>query len=141
MDEGKTSKDRVGPRTGAGLGRPAAAVWGASLAGLAVVLGAFGVHTLARMVSADRLQVWDTAVRFQMYHALGLLVIAALPRPARLASLLLLVGVIIFSGTLYLLVLTGVRALGAVTPIGGVFMIVGWALLALAQARRPPTGE
>lgn len=124
-----------------GLDRRAAAVWGASLAGLAVVLGAFGVHTLARLVSPDDMQVWETAVRFQMYHALGLLVIGALPRHARLASLLLLVGTIVFSGTLYLLVATGVRALGAVTPLGGLLLIAGWTLLAVSLAHGPSASD
>ena len=119
----------------AGLGRRAAAAWGASLAGLAVVLGAFGVHTLAPMLSSNRMNVWETAVRFQMYHALGLLVIGALPRSSRLAALLLLVGSLIFSGSLYILVLTGVTVLGAVTPLGGLLMIAGWALLAYTLAR------
>ncbi len=123
---------------GIGLGRRAAAAWGASLAGLAVVMGAFGVHGLAAMVSADRLQVWETAVRFQMYHGLGLLAIAGLPRPARLASLLLVVGSLIFSGSLYVLVGTGVAVLGAITPLGGVLQIAGWALLAVTLARREP---
>ncbi len=121
---------------GMGLDPRAAAAWGASLAGVAVVLGAFGVHGLAGMVSADRLQVWETAVRFQMYHALALLLIGALPTRARLASLLLLVGVAVFSGSLYLLVATGVTALGAITPVGGLLMIAGWALLALSLVRR-----
>ncbi|HKI55954.1 MAG TPA: DUF423 domain-containing protein [Trueperaceae bacterium] len=130
-----------GNERGPGLDRRSAAVWGASLAGLAVVMGAFGVHSLAPLVSADRLQVWETAVRFQMYHALGLLAIGALPRPARLAALLLVVGVIIFSGSLYLLVLTGVAVLGAITPLGGLSMIVGWVLLALSLARREPATD
>ncbi|MEJ2666030.1 MAG: DUF423 domain-containing protein [Deinococcales bacterium] len=101
-------------------------------------MGAFGVHGLAAVVSADRLQVWETAVRFQMYHGLGLLAIAGLPRPARLASLLLVVGSLIFSGSLYLLVGTGVAVLGAITPLGGALQIAGWALLAVTLARREP---
>jgi len=120
---------------GAGLGPRGAAVWGASLAGLAVVFGAFGVHTLAPLLGSQRMGVWETAVRFQMYHALGLLVIAALPRSSRLAALLLVVGSLIFSGSLYLLVLTGVGLLGAITPLGGLLQIAGWALLAVGLAR------
>ncbi|HKI57903.1 MAG TPA: DUF423 domain-containing protein [Trueperaceae bacterium] len=143
MSVGRGAGRGAGLRGGlrVGLGRRASAVWGASLAGMAVVLGAFGVHTLARLVSADRLQVWETAVRFEMYHALGLLLIAALPGPARLASLLLLVGTLIFSGTLYLLVVTGVPILGAVTPLGGLLLIAGWALLAVSLARRLPASD
>jgi uncharacterized membrane protein YgdD (TMEM256/DUF423 family) len=119
-----------------GLGPRGSAVWGASLAGLAVVFGAFGVHALAPLLGTERMGVWETAVRFQMYHALGLLLIAALPRSSRLAALSLLVGSLIFSGSLYLLVLTGVTVLGAVTPLGGLLQIVGWALLAVSLARR-----
>lgn len=125
-------------RSGVGLERRAAAVWGASLAGLAVALGAFGVHTLASIVSAERLQVWDTAVRFQMYHALALLALAALPRATRVAALLLVTGTVIFSGSLYVLVLSNVAALGAVTPVGGVLLIAGWAVLAIGLARGEP---
>jgi uncharacterized membrane protein YgdD (TMEM256/DUF423 family) len=120
---------------GPGLGRRGAAAWGASLAGLAVVLGAFGVHILGPILSSDRMNVWETAVRFQMYHALGLLVIGALPRSSRLAALLLLVGSLVFSGSLYILVLTGVAVLGAITPLGGLMQIAGWALLAFTLAR------
>jgi len=105
------------------------------LAGLAVVLGAFGVHTLAPLLGSERMAVWETAVRFQMYHALGLLLIAALPRTNRLAALLLLVGSLVFSGSLYVLVLTGVGLLGAITPIGGLLQIAGWAWLAVGLAR------
>jgi uncharacterized membrane protein YgdD (TMEM256/DUF423 family) len=119
----------------AGLGPRGAAVWGAVLAGLAVVFGAFGVHTLAPLVGSQRMGVWETAVRFQMYHALGLLLIAALPPTPRLAPLLLLVGTLIFSGSLYVLVLTDVGLLGAVTPLGGLFLIAGWAWLAVSLAR------
>jgi uncharacterized membrane protein YgdD (TMEM256/DUF423 family) len=126
--------ERRSVRSG-GLGPRGAAVWGASLAGLAVVFGAFGVHTLAPLVGSQRMGVWETAVRFQMYHALGLLLIAALPRSNRWAALLLLVGSLIFSGSLYVLVLTGVGLLGAVTPLGGLLQIAGWALLAVGFAR------
>ncbi len=119
----------------AGLSPRGSAVWGASLAGLAVVFGAFGVHTLAPVLGSQRMGVWETAVRFQMYHALGLLLIAALPRSSRLAALLLLVGSIIFSGSLYVLVLTGVGVLGAITPLGGLLQIAGWAVLAVGLAR------
>lgn len=117
-------------RAGAGLSPRAAAGWGAVLAGLAVVLGAFGVHSLAAVLPADRMTVWETAVRFEMYHALGLLAVGALRPRTRLAPLLLLLGTVIFSGSLYLLVVTGVDLLGAVTPLGGLLQIAGWALLA-----------
>lgn len=102
--------------------------------------GAFGAHGLKAHVSADLLAVWQTAVLYQLVHGLGLLGVAAL-RPqlhARLASagiLFLLAGVLIFSGSLYALVLSGVRGIGAITPFGGVSFIIGWLLVALAALR------
>lgn len=128
-------------RSAPGLSPSAAAAWGAGLAGLAVVLGAFGVHSLAAVLSAQRMDVWETAVRFEMYHALGLLAVGALRPRTRLAPLLLLIGTLIFSGSLYLLVATGVTLLGAVTPLGGLLQIAGWALLAwsLATDGRAPS--
>ncbi len=102
--------------------------------------GAFGAHGLKAHVSADLLAVWQTAVLYQLVHGLGLLGVAAL-RPqlhARLASagiLFLLAGVLIFSGSLYALVLSGVRGIGAITPFGGVSFMIGWLLVALAALR------
>ena len=112
---------------------------GAFLGGLAVAAGAFGAHALKSRVAADMLAVWDTAARYQMLHALALLGLAwAVTRwpDAGLAATawLWLAGVLIFSGSLYLLVLTGHRWLGAVTPIGGVALIAGWAWAALRVA-------
>ncbi len=121
-------------RAGIGLSPATAAAWGAALAGVAVVLGAFGVHTLAAVLPASTMDVWETAVRFEMYHALGLLAVGALRPRTRLAPLLLLLGTLVFSGSLYLLVATGVKLLGAVTPLGGLLQIGGWALLAWSLA-------
>jgi uncharacterized membrane protein YgdD (TMEM256/DUF423 family) len=108
----------------------------ALLAMTGVALGAFGTHGLQGTVSARDLATFETAVRYQMFHALGLLAVAwALDRwpggAARWSALLLLVGTVIFSGTLYVLVFSGLRWLGAVTPLGGVCLILGWALLAV----------
>lgn len=109
---------------------------------LGVGTGAFGAHGLRAHVTPDMLAIWQTAVMYQLVHALGLLAIAAL-RPllaARLASMaagFLLVGIGIFSGSLYALVLTGIRGIGAITPIGGVFFMIGWLLLAAAALRAP----
>jgi uncharacterized membrane protein YgdD (TMEM256/DUF423 family) len=108
---------------------------GSLLAALGVGLGAFGAHGLKAAVSAERLAVFETGVRYQMYGALGLLALAwAIDRwpERRLATAvwLLVVGTVIFSGSLYLLVLTDTPRLGAVTPFGGVAMIGGWALAA-----------
>lgn len=107
---------------------------GAFLAGLAVVLGAFGAHTLETRVTPERLDVFETGVRYHMYHALALLFVswAAHQWPSWQitgAGYLFLAGILIFSGSLYLLVLTDTPWLGAITPIGGLAFISGWALL------------
>lgn len=105
--------------------------------------GAFGAHGLKARISADMLAVWQTAVLYQLVHALGLLSVAAV-RPllhTRLASFaagFLLAGVVLFSGSLYALALTGVRVIGAITPVGGVCFMLGWLLLAIAALRKPP---
>lgn len=109
---------------------------------LGVGTGAFGAHGLKAHVSADMLAVWQTAVLYQLVHAGGLLAIAALhpwlhPRLGNIAAALLIAGVLIFSGSLYALVLTGAGVLGAITPIGGVSFMGGWLLLALAALRAP----
>lgn len=107
---------------------------------LGVGTGAFGAHGLRAHVGPDMLAVWQTAVLYQFVHALGLLAIAAL-RPRLHAGLVtaavcfLLAGILIFSGSLYALVLSGMRVLGAITPIGGVSFMIGWLLLALAAWR------
>lgn len=111
--------------------------FGAVAAGIAVALGAFGAHGLEGRVSADRLATFRTGVRYQMYHSLALLVVGWLSRQPsgwspflHWAGYCFAAGILIFSGTLYLLVLTDTRWLGAVTPLGGVAFIAGWALLA-----------
>lgn len=105
-----------------------------------VATGAFGTHGLRAHVGPDMLATWQTAVLYQMIHALGMVGIAALQarlhqRLASLAAFFLLAGILIFSGSLYALVLSNVRMLGAITPIGGVSFMLGWLLLALAAAR------
>lgn len=110
-------------------------VLGSLLAGLAVGLGAFGAHGLRETLSAADLDTFEVGVRYQMYHALALLAVAwAATRwdsPTLVAAgWLFVAGILIFSGSLYLLVITGPRWLGAVTPVGGVAFLVGWALLA-----------
>jgi len=112
---------------------------GAFLGGLGVVAGAFGAHALRARVGADMLAIWETAARYQMLHALALLGLAwAVTRwpDAGLGATawLWLAGVLIFSGSLYLLVLTGRRWLGAVTPVGGLALIAGWAWAAFKVA-------
>jgi len=121
---------------------------GSILAGLGVVFGAFGAHALKATLNPQLLETFETGVRYQMYHGLGLLALAwAVGRwpERRLAppAWLLLMGTIVFSGSLYLLVLTGARWFGAVTPFGGVALIAGWGLAAwrlLASGGRPAGG-
>lgn len=111
-------------------------VAGAILAATGVALGAFGAHGLRAVLSPQQLGWWNTAVQYQLWHALGLLALAALPvkRKADPAALLAL-GTSIFSGSLYLIALTDLRWLGMVTPLGGTLMIAGWLLLTWRAAR------
>ena len=108
--------------------------------------GAFGAHGLRAHVAPDMLAVWQTAVLYQMVHALGLLAVAAM-RPrlhCRFASasvLFLLAGVALFSGSLYLLVLTETRGIGAITPVGGVSFMIGWLLLAVSALKGGPQND
>jgi len=108
---------------------------GTILAGIGVALGAFGAHALKARMSPELLGTFETGVRYQMYHALGLLALAwAISRwPDRRlmpAAWLLFGGTAVFSGSLYLLVLSGTRWLGAITPLGGVALIAGWSWIA-----------
>ncbi len=103
---------------------------GAMLAALGVALGAFGAHGLKTRLDPAMLANFETGVRYQMYAALALMVLGTQAGQLR-APLFLLLGAVIFSGTLYLLSLTGVKWLGAITPIGGVLLIVGLVLAAL----------
>lgn len=105
---------------------------------LGVALGAFGAHGLKTRVAPDMLIVWQTGVQYHLVHALGLLLIGILcqlmPDPAlvRNAGWALLVGVLLFSGSLYVMVLSGVRVLGIITPFGGIAFLIGWLLLIIA---------
>lgn len=125
---------------------------GALCAALAVAFGAFGAHALEGRVSADMLAIYDTGARYHFLHALGMVAVGVLAlfhgtRPgadkpgarndavaARLvwAALLMLTGIVLFSGSLYTMALTGHRWLGAVTPVGGIAFIVAWAVFAWA---------
>jgi len=113
---------------------------GSLFAGLGVALGAFAAHGLRNSLSANDLTTFEVGVRYQMYHAFALL--AAAWAAARweggavvTAGWFFVAGIVLFSGSLYLLVLTGPRWLGAITPIGGVAFLVGWALLAWTALR------
>jgi uncharacterized membrane protein YgdD (TMEM256/DUF423 family) len=114
---------------------------GALSGAMAVALGAFGAHGLKTRLPADLLAIFETGVRYQMYHALALLAVAwAVTRwsgsnlPAA-AGWLFVAGTLLFSCSLYLLALTGQRWLGAITPLGGVAFVAGWVCLALAAWR------
>ncbi len=109
---------------------------GALLAALGVALGAFGAHGLRSLLDANALAWWQTAVQYQMWHAVGLVALGAarLPR-SLLPAALLAAGTVIFAGTLYLMALGGPRWLGAVTPVGGSLMILGWVVLAWQALR------
>lgn len=104
---------------------------GAASGFVAVAAGAFGAHGLRNTLSAELLKVFDTGARYQMYHALALVLVASLPmtRATATAGWLFVAGTVLFSGSLYLLSLTGVTALGAITPLGGLCFLAGWAAL------------
>lgn len=113
---------------------------GSVLALLAVALGAFGAHALKSRLASDLLATFEVGVRYQMYHALALLAVAwactRWPGPWLSASgWLFAAGIVVFSGSLYVLALTGVRWLGAITPLGGILLIAGWLCLAWGAAR------
>jgi uncharacterized membrane protein YgdD (TMEM256/DUF423 family) len=113
------------------------------LAFLGVGAGAFGAHFLKTRLSTDMLANFETAARYQMYHALALLVVGALIQFNSTrsrgwfvaASWCFLLGTVVFSGSLYALCLTGIKVLGAVTPIGGLGLLAGWLLLAAGAAK------
>ncbi|WP_026464744.1 DUF423 domain-containing protein [Adhaeribacter aquaticus] len=107
-------------------------VIGALLGALGVMIGAFGAHGLAKILEANgRTETFETAVKYHMYHALAMLVTGLIlfnvpSKFIHLAGLFFLIGVLIFSGSLYILSLTNIKWLGAITPIGGLFLIAGW---------------
>ena len=109
--------------------------------GLSVAGGAFGAHALREKISERSLEIFDTGARYQMYHALALLLVAMLmsrldspPTTLLVSGWLFIIGVVIFSGSLYALSLTGIKSLGAVAPLGGLALILGWGALAVAGA-------
>lgn len=108
---------------------------GALLAFLGVALGAFGAHALKARLSADLLQAWNTAVLYHLLHAVALFALGLYAKSAgadvKTGSAFLLAGILLFSGSLYALALTGIRPLGAITPIGGVLFLIGWGWIAL----------
>lgn len=124
-----------------------ALIAGAFFAGLSVILGAFGAHALKEVLAADQLQTFETGVRYEMYHGIALLITGVLSQTIqnkmiRLSAIFFIIGTILFSGSLYLLVSlkasgqVGLGGLGLITPIGGVFFILGWILLILAIIKK-----
>lgn len=113
------------------------------LLALAVAIGAFGAHGLKAHLSSEMLQIYKTGVEYHFYHALGLLLIGVLSisHPLSLlnwSALFLTVGIFLFSGSLYILTITGIKWLGAITPIGGVSFIAGWIFLFVAVFKYIP---
>ncbi len=115
---------------------------GAVLMALAVGMGAFGAHGLRNRLDAYSMSVYEKAVFYQFVHALGILLVALLARTNAITiggqarvGWLLLIGIVIFSGSLYALAISGLRVLGAITPIGGIAFIAGWILLAYEALR------
>jgi len=109
---------------------------------VAVAAGAFGAHALKQRLSADLLAVFQTGAQYQMFHALallatGLLALRAPSTTLQAAGWLFVAGTLLFSGSLYALSLSGVRVLGAITPLGGLAFLGGWLLLAIAAFRLP----
>ena len=116
-------------------------IMGALSGAIGVAAGAFGAHALRARVEPRMLEVFETGARYQMYHALAILaaawMVSRFPGALMTASgWLFMAGTVLFSGSLYAMALTGVRALGAITPLGGVCFIAGWACIALAAMKR-----
>jgi uncharacterized membrane protein YgdD (TMEM256/DUF423 family) len=109
---------------------------GAINGGIAVAAGAFGAHGLKERISQHSLEIFETAVRYQMFHALAMILCAVIATSgARTAGWLFQAGIVVFSGSLYLLALTETKWLGAVTPVGGLAFLAGWAALAWSALR------
>ncbi len=109
----------------------------AFLGGLAVVLGAFGAHAIGNKVSAKDLDTWKTGAHYQLVHAVALLALSLYDRVGkyRIVCWLWLAGILIFAGSLYVLVLSQVRMMGAITPLGGLCLIIGWIMLGVQLLR------
>ena len=123
---------------------------GACFAMLAVMVGAFAAHGLKPVLNAYSLGLIETAARYQMYHAIALLTVGVIsaipqfsPRWLKLAAIAFILGILLFSGSLYILALSGIKWLGAITPIGGVAFIMGWCALIVAalNSSGPTTGN
>lgn len=116
-------------------------VAGAIFMALAVLLGAFGAHALKKILSADMLAIYHTAVQYQFYHALGLLAVGIIglhypSKWVRWSGIFLMAGIVLFSGSLYVLSLSEIKTFGAITPIGGTAFVIGWICLSIAIWKR-----
>lgn len=119
---------------------------GALLALLGVMLGAFGAHSLKNILDANALATFEVGVRYQLYHALAVIVLGGLAAQANLrwcrrAALLFIVGCVLFSGSIYLLALTGMKWFGPITPLGGMCFMAGWVALVIGLIKGPVQGE
>ena len=111
---------------------------------LAVALGAFGAHALENILDEYSTDIWETAIQYQMFHAVALLIIGILMSPKLLGSLkqlktatiLMNLGIVFFAGSLIILALTGIKVLGAITPIGGVLFLVSWVLIIVSVLKK-----
>jgi uncharacterized membrane protein YgdD (TMEM256/DUF423 family) len=122
--------------------------WGALNGFVAVAFGAFGAHALKGSLDASSLAIYDTGARYHLTHAVVLLAVGTLPRAklVRLSGWLFMIGMVVFSGSLYALAISGIRILGAITPLGGISLLAGWACLAAwalvrDQTELPPRAE
>lgn len=119
------------------MGRKYVAI-GALLCMLAVIIGAFGAHGLKSILSADEMKTYETGVQYHMIHALGILLVAILANiwgestKLKWGARLLFIGIVLFSGSLYVLSITGIKGLGIITPLGGISFIGGWLMIAWA---------
>jgi uncharacterized membrane protein YgdD (TMEM256/DUF423 family) len=117
-------------------------IWSGILGSLSVMIGAFGAHALKpALEAAGRLDTFETAVKYQFYHTLALVAVGLMmdritAKALQYAALLFVLGIFLFSGSLYVLCLTGVGVLGAITPLGGVLFIAGWILLCVGAIRK-----
>ena len=114
---------------------------GAVFMALGVLLGAFGAHALKNILSPEVLAVYKTGVEYQFYHALGLLLIGLIgfqvkSKYIHRSGLFITIGIILFSGSLYVLSISGIKVIGAITPIGGLSFVAGWIFLAIAIIKR-----
>ena len=114
---------------------------GSFSAALAVLSGAFGAHALKSKIPPEALAIFQTGVQYHLYHSLGLILVGIICRVGKpstamsFSGWMMLIGIILFSGSLYILSITGIRSIGMITPIGGILFIISWILLAIAPLK------